>query len=67
MNISDLLLKLFGWLSISLVLAYLIDNVMIVGFNFPGAFSIFTNFSLEVRTVGFKVQNFLIRIGKMLK
>jgi hypothetical protein len=35
MNISDLLLKLFGWLSISLVLAYLIDNVMIVGFNFP--------------------------------
>ena len=47
MNISDLLLKLFGWLSISLVLAYLIDNVMIVGFNFPGAFSIFSNFSLE--------------------
>ena len=46
MNNSDLLLKLFGWLSISLVLAYLIDNVMIVGFNFPGAFSIFKNFSL---------------------
>ena len=47
MNTSDLLLKLFGWLSISLVLAYLIDNIMIVGFNFPGAFSIFTNFSFE--------------------
>ena len=47
MKTSDLLLKLFGWLSISLVVAYLIDNAMIVGFNFPGAFSIFTNFSLE--------------------
>ena len=47
MNISDLILKLFGWLSISLVVAFLIDNVMIVGFNFPGAFSIFSNFSLE--------------------
>ena len=47
MNTSDLLLKLFGWLSISLVVAYLIDNVMIVGFNFPGAFSIFTSFSLK--------------------
>ena len=47
MKTSDLLLKLFGWLSISLVVAYLIDNVMIVGFNFPGAFSIFTDFSLE--------------------
>jgi hypothetical protein len=48
MNTSDLFLKLFGWLSISLVVAYLIDNVMIVGFSFPGAFSIFANFSLEV-------------------
>jgi hypothetical protein len=47
MNTSDLLLKLFGWLSISLIIAYLIDNVMIVGFNFPGAFSIFTKFSLQ--------------------
>ena len=47
MNISDLILKLFGWLSISLVVAFLIDNVMIVGFNFPGAFSIFTKFSLQ--------------------
>ena len=46
MNTSDLLLKLFGWMSISLVAAYLIDNVMIVGFNFPGAFSIFKHFSL---------------------
>ena len=47
MNNSDLLLKLFGWLSISLVGAYLIDNVMILGFDLPGAFSIFKNFSLE--------------------
>ena len=46
MNTSDLLLKLFGWLSISLVAAYLIDNVMILGFNFPGAFSIFKDFSV---------------------
>ena len=46
MNTSDLLLKLFGWLSISLVAAYLIDNIMIVGFNFPGAFSIFKDFSM---------------------
>ena len=29
MKTSDLLLKLFGWLSISLIAAYLIDNVMI--------------------------------------
>ena len=28
MKTSDLFLKLFGWLSISLVLAYLIDNVL---------------------------------------
>ena len=41
MNTSDLLLKLFGWLSISMIAAFLIDNIMIVGFNFPGAFSIF--------------------------
>ena len=47
MNNSDLFLKLFGWLSISLVGAYLIDNVMILGFDLPGAFSIFNNFSLE--------------------
>ena len=47
MKTSDLFLKLFGWLSISLVLAYLIDNVLIVGFNLPGAFSIFTNFTLK--------------------
>ena len=46
MNTSDLLLKLFGWLSISLVVAYLIDNIMIVGFNLPGAFSIFKDFSV---------------------
>ena len=46
MNTTDLFLKLFGWLSISLVAAYLLDNIMIVGFNFPGAFSIFKDFSL---------------------
>ncbi len=45
MNTSDLLLKLFGWLSISMIAAFLIDNIMIVGFNFPGAFSIFKEFS----------------------
>ena len=45
MNTSDLLLKLFGWLSISLIAAFMIDNIMIVGFNFPGAFSIINEFS----------------------
>ena len=45
MNTSDLLLKLFGWLSISLIAAFFVDNIMIVGFDFPGAFSIFNNFS----------------------
>ena len=45
MNTSDLLLKLFGWLSISLIAAFMIDNIMIVGFDFPGAFSIFNKFS----------------------
>ena len=53
MKTSDLFLKLFGWLSISLVVAYLIDNVMIVGFNLPGAFSIFINFELYCYTSNF--------------
>ena len=45
MTFSDLLLKLFGWLSISFIAAFLIDNIMIVAFDFPGAFSIFNKFS----------------------
>ena len=45
MKASDLILKLFGWLSISFIIAFLIDNVMQVGFDFPGILTLFKKFS----------------------
>ena len=45
MKASDLILKLFGWLSITFIIAFLIDNVMQVGFDFPGILTLFKKFS----------------------
>jgi len=48
MKASDLILKLFGWLSITFIIAFLIDNVMQVGFDFPGILTLFKKFSFLV-------------------
>ena len=38
--------RIFGWSLLSFIIAFLIDNILIVGFEFPGPFSIINNFSL---------------------
>jgi TRAP-type mannitol/chloroaromatic compound transport system permease small subunit len=38
--------RIFGWSLLSFIIAFLIDNILIVGFEFPGPFSITNNFSL---------------------
>ena len=38
--------RIFGWSLLSFIIAFLIDNILIVGFDFPGPFSIINNFSL---------------------
>ncbi len=38
--------RIFGWSLLSFIIAFLIDNILIVGFEFPGPISIINNFSL---------------------
>ena len=38
--------RIFGWSLLSFIIAFLIDNILIVGFEFPGPFTIINNFSL---------------------
>ena len=37
--------RLFGWSILAIISAFLIDNVLMVGFNFPGVYTIISNFS----------------------
>ena len=37
--------RLFGWSILAIISAFLIDNVLMVGFDFPGVYTITSNFS----------------------
>ena len=37
--------RLFGWSILAIISAFLIDNVLMVGFDFPGVYTIISNFS----------------------
>ena len=37
--------RLFGWSILAITAAFLVDNVLIVGFDFPGVLSVINNFS----------------------
>ena len=37
--------RLFGWSILAIISAFLIDNVLMVGFDFPGVYTIINNFS----------------------
>ncbi len=42
---SHFFFRFFGWLSVAWLSAFLLDNILIVGFDFPGAFSILNSFN----------------------
>ncbi|MEM6938583.1 MAG: TRAP transporter small permease subunit [Pseudomonadota bacterium] len=39
--------RLFGWGMLAILAAFLINNVLIVGWDYPGAFAVFTGFTLQ--------------------
>ena len=44
---GSLLVRLIGWNVIAFIVALLLNNILSVGFDFPGFLSIFSSFSLE--------------------